>query len=174
MKALITGASGLIGTHCLNDLLSDKDYPEIEIWVRKPTGISHPKLTELLIDFDQISQMPSTNAEHVFCCMGTTIKKAGSKEVFSKIDKDYVAEMAKLAERSGSKCFLVVSSIGADSKSGNFYLRTKGEMEEIKKKIHPINLYIPTFNASGKKKRKQVWRTAGKSLHARASVPVYW
>ena len=142
MKALIVGSTGLIGNCCLQELLTDDTYTVIEIWVRKPTEYSQHRLIEKLINFDKISEMPSTDADHMFCCLGTTINKVKSKELFVKIDRDYVTELAKLAERSGCKSFVVISSIGANSNSGNFYLRTKGEMEDALKKLAIPSIYI--------------------------------
>lgn len=129
-KALLIGASGLIGNYCLKALLEDDSFAEVEVWVRKPLGIIHRKLRIVFIDFPNISHIPNTDASHIFCCLGTTIKKAGSQDAFRKVDFEYVVEMAKLAKRSGVGKFLVISSIGASVGASNFYLRTKGEMEE--------------------------------------------
>lgn len=147
MKALLVGATGLIGTQLLRKLLEDTFYTYVEIWVRNSLGISHPKLEEKIIDFSKINSFPSMETDHVFCCLGTTIKKAKTPEQFRKVDLDYVFELAKLAERSNVLKFVVISSIGANHKSGNLYLRTKGEMEEeIKKiKIPSIIIFRPSL-----------------------------
>lgn len=129
-KALLVGATGLIGSYCLQALLDDDAFAEVEVWARKPLGIVHHKLRIVLIDFPNISRIPSTDASHVFCCLGTTIKNAGSQDAFRKVDFEYVVEMAKLAKRSGVGKFLVISSLGVNVGASNFYLRTKGEMEE--------------------------------------------
>jgi uncharacterized protein YbjT (DUF2867 family) len=129
-KALLVGATGLIGNHCLHALLNDDAFAEVEAWVRKPLGIVHNKLRIVLIDFPDISRIPFTDASHVFCCLGTTIKNAGSQDAFRRVDFEYVVEMAKLAQRSGIEKFLVISSLGANIRASNFYLRIKGEMEE--------------------------------------------
>jgi uncharacterized protein YbjT (DUF2867 family) len=128
-KALLVGATGLIGSHCLQTLLNDDTFVEVEAWVRKPLGMIHRKLRIVLIDFPDISRIPVTDATHVFCCLGTTIRNAGSKDAFRKVDLEYVVEMAMLAKRSGVQKFLVISSLGANAAASNFYLRTKGEME---------------------------------------------
>jgi uncharacterized protein YbjT (DUF2867 family) len=132
--ALLIGATGLTGSLCLRELIADNYFTYIEAWVRKPLDISHPKLKSILMDFSMISQLPSTTATHIFCCLGTTIRKAGSQEAFREVDYGYVVELAKLAERSHAETFLVISSLGANAGSGNFYLRVKGEMEETIKK----------------------------------------
>ena len=165
MKALIIGANGLIGSHCLKELLTDDQYSGIEIWVRRSSGFSHPKLKESIINFDQISGIAPTEADHVFCCLGTTINKVKTREAFSKIDRDYVAELARLAERSGCEKFMVVSSIGADLKSKNFYLKTKGEMEEAVKNCSIPAIYV--FRPSmllGKREEFRLGEKIGKAF----------
>jgi uncharacterized protein YbjT (DUF2867 family) len=134
-KALLIGATGLTGKECLNLLLNDDFYNGVEIWVRKSTGIIHEKLKEKIIDFDKIHLIANIDADHVFCCLGTTIGKAGSQANFTRIDHDYVIACAKVAEKSHAESFLYISSIGANKDSGNFYLRTKGQVEESLKKI---------------------------------------
>ncbi len=129
-KALLVGATGLIGSHCLQALLDDDAFTEVEAWVRQPMVNIHPKLSIVLIDFPDISHMPETDASYIFCCLGTTIKTAGSQEAFRKVDYEYVVEMARFAHRSEVQKFLVISSLGASAVASNFYLRTKGEMEE--------------------------------------------
>ncbi len=145
-KALLLGSSGLIGSHCLIELLADEYYTTIEIWVRTSSGIKHPKLKETIIDFDNIKNK-STDAQHVFCCLGTTIKKAKSQEAFRKVDFDYVVDLAKISEKSEVEKFLVISSIGAKMNTKNFYLRTKGQMEKAIKqcKIPSIFIFQPSI-----------------------------
>jgi uncharacterized protein YbjT (DUF2867 family) len=133
MKALVAGSTGLIGELLVKELLADDRVTEVEVLVRKPGIIGHPKLRERVIDFSNILNLKGLSATHVFCCLGTTIKKAGSQQAFREVDYRYVADLAALAARSGCSNFTVVSSVGADAKSGNFYLRTKGEMEEAVK-----------------------------------------
>ena len=141
-KALLIGATGLVGGNCLKLLLNDEYYKEVEIMVRRPTGIKHSKLIETIIDFSKISDLPSSYANHYFCCLGTTIAKAKTKEAFHRVDFNYVIEFSKLVERSHGEKLLVVSSIGANSESKNFYLRTKGEMENKIREISNAEIYI--------------------------------
>lgn len=165
MKALVVGATGLIGSHCLEELLHDDQYSYVEIWVRNVSGNSHPKLIEKLINFDKFSELPLIDADHVFCCLGTTINKVKTKEAFVKIDKQYVSELANLADRSGCKKFFVISSIGANKNTNNFYLRTKGEMEEAVKSYSIPEIYI--FRPSmllGKRKEFRFGEQIGKAL----------
>ena len=141
-KALLLGSSGLIGSSCLDQLLADNYYDSVEIWVRKASGIVHPKLKENIVDFEKINNSGETDAQHLFCCLGTTIKKAKTKEAFRKVDYDYVVDFAKLAEKLKVEKFLVISSIGANANSNNFYLKTKGEMEEAVKQCQIPSIFI--------------------------------
>jgi uncharacterized protein YbjT (DUF2867 family) len=129
-NALLIGASGLVGSHCLKILLEDEEFEQIEAWVRRPLEIVDTKLNCVVMDFGDISKISGIKATHVFCCLGTTISKAGSQAAFQEVDLEYVIELAKLAERSHVEKFIVISSIGANPASKNFYLRTKGKMEE--------------------------------------------
>ena len=128
--ALLLGASGLIGGHCLDLLLRDEAYDQIIALVRKRLPKNHRKLTQHEVNFDGLSEYANVlKADDVFCCLGTTIKKAGSQEAFRKVDFTYAHEAAKLAAANGAKQFLLVSSLGADAKSSVFYSRVKGEIE---------------------------------------------
>ena len=128
--ALILGASGLIGGHCLDLLLHDEDYDQVIILVRKTLPKNHPKLIQHEVNFDVLSEHKHLlKADDVFCCLGTTIKKAGSQEAFRKVDFTYAHEAAKLAAANGAKQFLLVSSLGADAKSSVFYSCVIGEIE---------------------------------------------
>ena len=132
--ALIIGSTGLIGSELLNLLLDSNDYLKVITFVKRDTGIKHPKLTQHIIDFDK----PETYKDLVvgddfFCTIGTTIKKAGSKEAFRKVDFEYPRQFASFALQNKVKQFLIISSLSADAKSGNFYLKTKGEIQDFLK-----------------------------------------
>lgn len=126
--ALILGASGLTGHHLLELLLDDPLYTRITIYVRKPVHISHPKLVQQIVDFEQLDS--AIDATDVFCCLGTTIKKAGSQDAFKQVDLIYPQKIAALQLAAGSQKFLVISAVGADDKSSIFYSRTKGQLEK--------------------------------------------
>ena len=129
-KALLLGASGLIGGHCLALLLQDDTYDEVIVLLRKPLPQTHPKLTQHLVSFDRLAEHAAwLAADDVYCCLGTTIKKAGSQEAFRKVDFTYAYEAAQLAVANGAEQFLLVSSLGADANSSVFYSRVKGELE---------------------------------------------
>lgn len=147
--AIILGASGLVGSEVLKQLLADKgvsdpstslransaqelntSFEKIKIFVRKPIAIEHPKLEQIIVDFDLIGNYSdSIKGAVLFCCMGTTIATAGSKDAFIKVDHTYPLEFAKIAKQNGLKKFLLISSIGADKTASNFYLKVKGDIE---------------------------------------------
>lgn len=130
-SALILGSSGLVGSHLLTLLLDSPHYATVRSLVRRPSGRVHDKLEEHVVDFDRLAaSADAVRGNDVFCCLGTTIKVAGSQEAFRKVDLTYVLDAAATAQRNGASRFFVVSSIGASTRSSSFYLRVKGEMEE--------------------------------------------
>ncbi len=127
--ALLAGATGLVGGHLLNALLASEHYEKVIVLARRPLEAKHPKLETVLFDYDQ-PDAAKVKADDVFCCLGTTLKKAGSKAAQYKIDHDYPLEIGKMAKQNGAKQYILVSSIGADAGSSNFYLNTKGTLEQ--------------------------------------------
>lgn len=134
--ALVAGSTGLIGSFLVEALLDDPLYGKVRALARRPLRREHAKLKPWVVDFDRLAELEVAEAAErfseidVFCCLGTTIKKAGSREAFRRVDHDYVAALAKLGRAAGARRFLLVSSIGADATSGNFYLGVKGAAEE--------------------------------------------
>lgn len=127
--AVIAGATGLVGRHALELLLADPAYGRVVALTRKSFDLQHPKLTEDLTDFDDLTAYPGIPCDTAFCALGTTIRKAGSREAFHRVDFEFVQNFARWAHKSGAKTFVFISAAGADAHSGNFYLRTKGEAE---------------------------------------------
>ena len=127
--ALILGASGLIGKHLTQKLLASNHYEKVKVIVRKPLSLIHPKLEQIVMDFDNLDAS-KVLADDIFCCLGTTMKQAGSKDAFYKVDFTYPLNFAKAGLANGSKQFLFVSSMGADEKSMVYYNRVKGEIEK--------------------------------------------
>ncbi|MEP0006645.1 MAG: NAD(P)H-binding protein [Balneola sp.] len=147
-KAILIGATGLVGSHVLQLLLSDERYESVKVLHRRSTGISHPKLTEHIIDFDdQESWKPLVTGAHLFSALGTTLKKAGSKDAQYKIDYIYQYNFAKIASENGVSSYALVSSLGANPDSGSFYPRIKGELDEAVQKLSFDNTLIlrPSF-----------------------------
>lgn len=131
MKAVLIGATGAVGKDLLQALLEDARYTEVIAFARRALGVQHEKLREHTIDFDA----PATWQELVkgdvlFSTLGTSLKQAGSKEAQRHIDYDYQLTFAKAARANGVKSLVLLSSIGADSKSSIFYLRLKGELDD--------------------------------------------
>lgn len=129
-NALIAGASGLVGSSLLKQLLNNDLYENIVVIVRKPLEIKHPKLTQLQVDFNSLETLKVGFPVHdVFCALGTTIKTAGSQEAFYKVDYTYVVNLGQWCVNNAVQRFLIVSAMGASAGSGIFYNRVKGEME---------------------------------------------
>ena len=135
--AILLGASGLVGSFLLDILLNSEEYRSVIIFVRKEIGLKHSKLTEHIIDFDQLDKYADlVQADDLFCCLGTTIKQAKTREAFKLVDYYYPLKFAEMAKKNGVTQFLMVTSIGANDTSSVFYLKTKGECEEAIKKLN--------------------------------------
>ena len=147
-KAVIAGASGLVGSKLLNILLHEPYYDEVLILVRKELPVSHKKLVQLVIDFDRLDEYAAAITGHaVFCCIGSTKKKTPDLTVYRKIDHDYPLKLAQLAKQNGVEQYHLVSAIGANRRSSNFYTRMKGETEADVEKIGVkcLHIYQPSF-----------------------------
>jgi uncharacterized protein YbjT (DUF2867 family) len=137
MKAIIIGATGLVGNLILQEVLADENFSEVRIFVRRSTGIENPKLKEIISPMMDLSTVESEiRGDVLFNAIGTTIKKAGSKKEQQRIDRDLPVDFARIASGNGVKLMLNVSSMGA-SMRGGFYLKTKAEMEEGTMKYFP-------------------------------------
>lgn len=146
--AVVLGATGLIGKAVTRELLTG-EWDEVRVLVRRPLELNHPKLKQIRMDWEQLGQYKEQFAgvNAVFCCLGTTIKKAGSQKQFERVDLEYPLEAAAIAKASGVKQFLVVSSMGASSKSRNFYTRTKGRTEDGLTAVgfHGLHIFRPSL-----------------------------
>lgn len=142
-KALLVGASGLVGYELLQILLEAPEYDSVTIFIRNKLDIKHPKLEQLVINFDNLLNYSKYfKVDDVYCCLGTTIKKAGSQQAFCKVDFNYPLTVAKLAKENDVKKFLIITAMGSDSGSKIFYNRVKGEVEEEIKKVNLPSLHI--------------------------------
>jgi uncharacterized protein YbjT (DUF2867 family) len=142
-SALIAGASGLVGGHLLQLLLDDPRYESVAGAVRKPLPVAHAKLTQHVINFDRIDEWTAAiPADDVFCCLGTTIKTAGSQEAFQRVDYEYPLALGRWAVRNGASRFLLVSAMGANASSSVFYNRVKGEVEKALERLQLPSLHI--------------------------------
>jgi uncharacterized protein YbjT (DUF2867 family) len=127
--ALIAGATGLVGRHCLDAALATPQYRRVTTITRRPLARSDPRLDVLIIPFDRLAEIGPVNATDAFCALGTTIATAGSREAFAEVDLQHVAAFARFAREGGVRRFVLVSSVGARSDASNFYLRVKGQAE---------------------------------------------
>lgn len=156
--ALVIGATGLVGTTLVNKLLVNRDYDKVVVLVRRKLSFTHQKLDEYVINFDNLEEeFPNVNVDDVYCCMGTTIKKAKTKDNMYKIDVEYPLAVAKVAKERGLKHYILISSIGANAQSMFFYTRIKGELEEQLQELDLPKLTIlqPSFLV-GKRKEKRI------------------
>ncbi|KWX71727.1 nucleoside-diphosphate sugar epimerase [Paenibacillus riograndensis] len=128
--AVVLGSTGLVGSALTEDLLNG-EWAEVRVLVRRPMKLRHPGLKQVIIDWERLAEYKEqfAGASAVFCCLGTTIKKAGSQENFERVDLEYPLAAAALAKTCGVKQFLAVSSMGANIRSRAFYSRTKGKLE---------------------------------------------
>lgn len=141
--AVIFGTTGLVGGHCLRRLLVHQAYDRVISIGRKPISASHPKLVHHQVDLTETENYRHLmKGDDLFICMGTTIKKAGSKEVFYAIDHDLIFNIAKMGSLRNMNQLILVSSVGADSRSLVNYLKVKGELEDDVKRLPYWSVHI--------------------------------
>jgi uncharacterized protein YbjT (DUF2867 family) len=131
MRALVLGVSGLVGGELYQGILNDPRFEQVVTLSRAPLE-SHPKAAHHKVNFEQLEELGELfKVDVVFCCLGTTIAKAGTKDAFRKVDFNYPLTAAKLLQNNNPEgSFLVITAMGADSNSSVFYNKTKGELEE--------------------------------------------
>ncbi len=147
-SALLVGSTGLVGSQLLLLLLETEYYSKVSILVRKPVELVHPKLTVHVVDFDFLDKYKSLiEADDIFCCLGTTIKTAGSQYAFYKVDYEYSAAIARIAKENGATSFSLISAMGANKNSTIFYNRVKGEIEFAVSEIgfEKVLIYRPSL-----------------------------
>jgi uncharacterized protein YbjT (DUF2867 family) len=168
MTATLVGATGLIGGYLLQQLLNDPYFDTARILIRRPIDITHPKLEKKIVDFNDNDSLlvALSNSDVVFCSIGTTQKKVkGDKEAYRKIDFDIPLKLARFCKMTGCEKFILVSSVGANSKSNNFYIKLKGEVEDAVKAIGLSSVHImkPSF-LLGDRKEFRLGEAIGKPL----------
>ena len=162
--ALVFGATGLIGRELTNLLLSDSRYTIVKVFVRKSLQINHPKLQEVIDELKEPEAIShEISGDHLFCCLGTTIKKAGSEKKFEWVDLELPTRIADIASSNKISRFIIISSIGASTNSATFYLKTKGVMESriMGKKFSKIHILRPSL-LMGKREEFRIGEEAGK------------
>ena len=136
-KAIVIGATGLVGSQLVRELLEDNRFETVTVFARRKSERSHPKLKEQIVDFNKIDKWADQiKGDVLFSAMGTTLKRAGGKEAQYKIDYTYQYEVAKAAARNGVSKYVLISSAGANFKSKIFYSRMKGELDEAVRKLN--------------------------------------
>lgn len=143
--ATIIGSTGLIGGHVLDLLIQDNAFDKIRVLVRRTLTINDPKVEVMVIDFNNYDQYKTgiAGSNVVFCAIGTTQKKVGGdRDAYRKVDFDIPVNAAKFCAQAGCEQFLLVSSVGADSKGSNFYIKLKGEVEDEVKKANVPSTHI--------------------------------
>ncbi len=141
--ALIFGATGLVGGHVLQLALATEAYTSVVAFTRRPLSITHPKLKNVVMDFDKLADYKKEIVgDDLFLCLGTTIKKAGSEAAFRVVDFDYPLAAAKMAKENGVHQVLLCSAVDADAQSKIFYNRMKGLLEDALKDLNVNTLHI--------------------------------
>lgn len=170
--ALVAGASGLVGGRVLRLLLEDPTYSRVTVLARRELPLSHKKLEQRIASFDRLAQIADFPRVHdVFCCLGTTMKQAGSPDAFRKVDFTYVVELARVAVRHRASQFLVVTAVGADPQSRILYSRVKGEAEEAVRRLQfeSIQIFRPSLVVGARAQSRPVERVAWL-----ISLPIAW
>lgn len=165
-KAVIAGTSGLIGSKLLSILLEDPEYSEILILVRRKTRYNFTKLKSIILDFDDLENYAQLiNGHALFCCLGSTRKRTPEKADFRKVDHDYPLKLAEIALRNGMNQYHLVSAIGADAHSKNFYTQMKGETEDDIKAlgIPSVFIYQPSV-LIGSRTERRFWERILKKI----------
>jgi uncharacterized protein YbjT (DUF2867 family) len=157
--AIIAGSSGLVGTELLHQLCASKEYSAITLLVRRPSGFIHAKVKEFIVDFDHVENF----ADHItgdvfFSCLGSTKAKTPDKRRYYQIDHDFPLYMAEVAAANGVQQFHLISAVGAQEKSSNFYLKMKGETERDIDKVpfHSKHFYRPSFLAGNREESRMM------------------
>ena len=164
--AIVFGATGLVGSELLYQLIKDIRYSAIRVFTRRELHIEHIKVIENVVDVENPGSYGELiKGDDLFICLGTTRRKAGSLEKMEEIDRDLPVEIARIALLNGVKNLALVSSIGASASSGNYYYRIKGEMEE---KISSLGfnrkLVLRPSILLGKRRETRIFESIGKCL----------
>lgn len=156
-RALIAGATGLVGHQLLDLLCKDPSYGEVIVITRRPLSLPDGKARNLVVDFDHLRDYADQLAvDDVYCCLGTTMKKAGSREAFRKVDYDFPLTVAQITKDLGAERFLLVSALGANTESTFFYNRVKGEVEQAIAAVGftAFHIFRPSFLAGNREEKR--------------------
>lgn len=174
LTAVVLGATGLIGEQLVQQLFDDAAFSKVRILVRRPVQLSHSKLEVEIVDFNNLAEYQSKlgKGDCIFCCIGTTNEKVkGDKAAYRKIDFDIPVNAAKFGKAAGFTTYLLVSSVGANEKGANFYLKLKGEVEAEIAAVGFTGFHV--FRPSillGQRKEFRLGEMVGKALMQVASL----
>jgi uncharacterized protein YbjT (DUF2867 family) len=163
--ALLFGATGLIGSHVLEQLLFDQAYAKVRTFSRKKLNLQNPKLEQHILDFDKMGDYSHLmTGDDLYLCLGTTMAKAKSKAVFRRIDLEYPLAAARIAVANGANQALLVSSVGASTQSLFFYLQVKGELEDSLRSLPfwGVHIFRPSFLLGERNENRFGEEVAGK------------
>lgn len=147
-KALIVGSTGLIGSQLISELLASDKYASVTSISRSRSLVNHKKLKQVIINFEKLHKhKEAMEVDDVFCCLGTTHKKAGSKPAFKRVDYYYPLWLAQHAKSAGASQYLLVSSVGANPNSMSHYSKIKGLLEaDLQKEDYPsLQIFRPSI-----------------------------
>ena len=165
-STIIVGSSGLVGNHLMKNILDNEKFSSLKIFVRKPRGVCHPKLTEIVTEFGNLGKVKEEfDADIIFSCLGSTRKKTPNLEDYYKVDYFYPKWVAEIAKENGVKQFHLISSLGANEKSRNYYLKMKGKTEKAirMQNIETTCIYRPAL-ITGKRNEKRTGESISKFL----------
>lgn len=168
-RVLIVGGTGLVGGMALTRALADARFARVVAPTRRPLSLRHPKLENPVVDFDALPASAAWwRVDAVVCGLGTTIRDAGSRSAFRRVDFDYVLAAATHARDAGARGFALTSALGADARSGNFYLRTKGEAEDALRTLgYPsLTLVRPSMIGGERERRRPMEHVAARLMLA--------
>ena len=176
LTAILAGATGLVGGECLRQLLASPRYERVIVVTRRELGAAarHDKLREVVVEFDRLGDAKARlRGDHVFCALGTTIRKAGSQAKFRAVDYEYPLRLARLALQNGARHFSVVSALGASRSSPFFYSRVKGEVEEGLRQMGwpSLGIFRPSVIAGERAESRPLERV---SEHLLRFAPATW
>ena len=174
-SAVVLGASGLVGGHLLRLLREDSAYSAARVLTLRALGLEGGKVREAIVDFEKGETFRSfVSVDDVFCCLGTTMKKAGSEDAFRKVDFDAPLGVAREARAAGAGQYLIVTAVGADPKSRVFYSRVKGEIERALMALEfprGLKIFRPSLLVGDRADRRPAERMAMAVM--RATRPVF-
>jgi uncharacterized protein YbjT (DUF2867 family) len=176
LTAIVAGATGLVGGECLQRLLAEQRYARVIAVARRELGpeLRHRKLRVVVADFDRLDRVQEQlRGDHVFCALGTTIRKAGSQARFRVVDHDYPLRLAELTRSNGAQHFSIVSALGANRGSPFFYSRVKGDVEAALREMGwpSLAIFRPSVIAGERAESRPAERLGERLLRF---APVTW